>query len=439
MDKTPFYLQGNFGPVDDEVEAFDLKVEGEIPEYLEGMFLRNGPNPTRGDPGHWFFGDGMIHATRLEGGRASWYRNRYVDTASRRGAPAMQLTEDLKFDHTVGVSNTHVVSHAGKILALVESSYPAELDRELNTVGPLDFDGKLTTSFTAHPKVCAKTGEMLAFGYSALPPFLTYHRISPDGTLVQSEEIKVPGSTMMHDFSVTENHVVFMDLPIVFKAEQVTSGMPYQWDASYGARLGVMPRNGSNADVVWMEIEPCFVFHPMNAYERDGRIVMDVVRYPEFMSGGPLATEAGELWRWTIDLAAHIVKEEKLDDRATEFPRIDPRRECLENRYGYAVLNGSGKGLSFEGLVKHDLERGTSEVHNFGPGAAPSECVFVPAGPDAAEDEGVVMAYVYHEDTNASEFVVLDAQNFSKPALGRVALPQRVPFGFHGSWSPDPR
>ncbi|MDE0910479.1 MAG: carotenoid oxygenase family protein, partial [Myxococcota bacterium] len=179
MDKTPFYLQGNFGPVDDEVEAFDLKVEGEIPEYLEGMFLRNGPNPTRGDPGHWFFGDGMIHATRLEGGRASWYRNRYVDTASRRGAPAMQLTEDLKFDHTVGVSNTHVVSHAGKILALVESSYPAELDRELNTVGPLDFDGKLTTSFTAHPKVCAKTGEMLAFGYSALPPFLTYHRISP--------------------------------------------------------------------------------------------------------------------------------------------------------------------------------------------------------------------------------------------------------------------
>lgn len=438
MSANPFYLEGNFGPVDKEVSAIDLEVRGEIPASLEGLFLRNGPNPERGDPGHWFFGDGMIHAMRLEDGRASWYRNRYVDTKPLRGAPTMAMNDDMTFDYTVGVSNTHVVTHADKIFALVESSFPCELDRELNTVGPMDFGGKLNTSFTAHPKFCPKTGEMLAFGYGFMAPYITYHRFGADGTLLQSEPIDVPGSTMIHDFAVTENHVVFMDLPIVFKPELVAGGNPFEWTPGYGARLGVMPRNGSNADIVWLEIEPCYVFHPMNAHEKDGTIVMDVVRYREFMSKGPLASSPGILTRWTIDTVAGTVKEEALDDHSVEFPRIDPRCETQPNRFGYTVEAGPGAGLSFKGLLKYDLEKNTTESHNFGEGASPSEGVFVPASPDADEDEGYVMSFVHHAQTDSSEFVILDAQNFSAEPVARVALPQRVPFGFHGSWSPDP-
>jgi len=437
MAEKPFYLAGNFAPIEQEVSAVDLPVEGTIPDALHGIFLRNGSNPLRGDPGHWFFGDGMLHGVRLEGGKVSWYRNRFVDTAVRRGGQAIVINEDLQIDHADGVSNTHVVTHAGKILALVESSYPCEIDRKLETVGPYDFGGRLKTSFTAHPKFCPVTGEMLAFGYRFMPPFLTYHRVNAQGELVQSEPIEVPGPTMMHDFGVTQNHVVFMDLPIVFKMENVASGMPYQWDASYGARLGVMPRNGTNADVVWMEIEPCYVFHPMNTFELDGQIIMDVVRYPEFMSGGPMSTAAGALCRWTIDLASHVVKEETLDDRAMEFPRIDPRCEGLPNRYGYGVMTAGGGDLSFEGLLKYDLHAKNCEVHRFGDGAGPSEGVFVPLGEE--EDHGVVMAYVYHPDREESEFVILDAQQFSAEPMARVKLPQRVPYGFHGSWSPDPR
>ncbi len=436
MAGKPFYLEGNFAPVADEVSATDLQVEGEIPESLSGIFLRNGSNPMRGDPGHWFFGDGMLHGVRVEGGRASWYRNRYVDTAVRRGAETIRIREDGTVDHTDGVSNTHVVTHAGKILALVESSFPCEIDRELGTVGPHDFGGKLTTSFTAHPKFCPITGEMLAFGYRFLPPFLTYHRVSREGELVQSEVIEVPGPTMMHDFGVTENHIIFMDLPVCFKAENVASGMPYRWDPSYGARLGVMPRTGTNADVKWFEIEPCYVFHPMNSYERDGEVVMDAVRFDEVMSGSPLSDEPGKLHRFAIDLASGSVKEEALDDRPTEFPRVDPRREGLPNRYGYSVGLTSGKALGFEGLLKYDLETGQVESHDFGANTGPSEGVFVPIG--EGEDEGVVMAYVYYGDRDESEFVLLDAQNFSADPIARVELPQRVPYGFHGSWSPDP-
>jgi len=436
MSKKPFYLQGNFAPVEHEINATDLEVEGEIPESLSGIFLRNGGNPWGQDPGHWFLGDGMLHGVRLEGGKVSWYRNRYVDTACRQGKPMIVVNDDGTMDHRDGVSNTHVVTHNDKIFALVESSFPCEIDRELGTVGPHDFGGRLKHAFTAHPKLCPVTGEMIAFGYGFVPPFLTYHRVSADGQLVQSEPIEVPGSTMMHDFGMSENHVVFMDFPVVFKPEMAEGGMPYQWDPDYGARLGIMPRTGGSDDVKWVEVEPCFVFHPMNCYERDGQLVLDVVRFKEVMSGSSLSDEPGSLYRFTVDLDSGAVKEEALDDRAAEFPRVSPVREGLPNRYGYSVALGAGDGPGFEGLFKFDLEAGKRELHSFGANTGPSECVFVPTG--EGEDEGVVMAYVYYGDRDESEFVLLDARNFSAEPIARVKLPQRVPYGFHGSWSPDP-
>jgi len=99
--------------------------------------------------------------------------------------------------------------------------------------------------FTAHPKICPTTGEMLAFGYAPLPPYLTYLRVAADGTLAQVEPITVTGPTMMHDFNITENYVIFMDLPAVFNLDLALEGkMPIEWSDSYPARLGVMPRNG---------------------------------------------------------------------------------------------------------------------------------------------------------------------------------------------------
>jgi carotenoid cleavage dioxygenase-like enzyme len=437
MSEQPFYLRDNYAPIEHEVSSENLAVVGAIPEELNGLFLRNGPNPWGRDPGHWFMGDGMIHGLRLGGGRADWYRNRYVQTPNHRGEEIPMVTDEGKVNLATGPANTHVVGHAGKVLALVEVGFPMEMDRELNTVGYHDYGGKLNAAFTAHPKFCPITGEMLAFGYGFFPPYLTYHRVSAEGELVQSEAIDVPGGTMMHDFAITENHTIFMDLSVVFTPELVAKGMPYCWDESYGARLGVMPRAGGNADVTWIEIDPCFVFHPMNAHERDGLVVMDVARFPRFMEAGGSESEPATLTRWTIDVANKVVKEEQLDDRPIEFPRVDPRREGLLNRFGYSVQLAEGP-LSFKSLLKYDLDTMACEVHDFGGDTAVSEGVFVPAGPDAAEDEGYVMAFVYDIATDASEYVILNAQDFAGEPVARIALPQRVPNGFHGSWLPDP-
>jgi carotenoid cleavage dioxygenase len=199
-----------------------------------------------------------------------------------------------------------------------------------------------------------------------------------------------------------------------------------------------MPRGGTSADVRWLEIEPCYVFHPLNAYDdADGRIVVEVVRYASLWRDSPASFGPAALHRWTADLAAGRVAEETLDDRAIEFPRVDERRVGRRHRYGYAVHNREGVAVRMTGIVKYDLTGGRAEVHDFGAGRVPSEGVFAPASAGAGEDEGWVLAYVYDERRNASDLVILDASRIGAAPAATIRLPQRVPYGFHGSWIAD--
>ncbi|HVW31242.1 MAG TPA: carotenoid oxygenase family protein, partial [Acidimicrobiia bacterium] len=373
-------------------------------------------------------------------GRASWYRNRYVRTESFEAGRRI-VNEDGLVDLDVTLANTHVVAHGGRILALVENQAPTEVTRDLETVGRFDWDGRLTTAMTAHPKRCPATGELHFFGYGPFPPWLTYHRADAAGNLVQSEEIAVPGPTMLHDFAITEHSVIFMDLPVVCDPALVMAGtMPYRWSDDYGARLGIMPRGGGNADVRWVDIEPCYVFHPLNAAEpRPGHVELDVARYPHLWRAGQDAFEPTTLHRFTVDVAAGTVKEETVDDRSVEFPRVDERRVGLPARFGYAVHTRSGAGgFALEtNLLKYDLTTGGTEEHRFGAGRIPGEGVFVPASDGAGEDDGYVLTYVYDAGRDGSDLVILAAGDFAGPPVATVTLPQRVPFGFHGSWVAD--
>ncbi len=436
--ELPFHLRGNYAPVQQEISAFDLPVEGAIPPELAGLYLRNGPNPKSGGSAHWFLGDGMLHGMRLEGGRASWYRNRWVRTRSLEEGLSF-VRADGSVDRSVGVANTAVVAHARRIFALVETSLPTEVTGELETLGPYDFGGRLDTAMTAHPKLCPATGELHFFGYAFAPPFLTYHRADAGGQLVQSEVIEVPGPTLIHDFAITRRRVVFMDLPVVFAPEELArSGFPYRWSDDYGARVGILRRGGTNADARWFEVEPCYVFHPLNAFDDGEAVVMDVVRYRELWRAGADRFEPARLHRWRFDLESGKTSEEGLDERPVEFPRVDERRAGLPHRYGWAVggLDNALQGPS--SLVKYDLASGKVEAHEFGAGFAPGEGVFVPASGRAGEDEGFVLAYVYDASRDGSELVILDAARFAARPVARILLPQRVPFGFHGAWVPDP-
>jgi carotenoid cleavage dioxygenase len=427
-----FFQRDNYAPVTDELTEFDLPVEGAIPAELDGWYLRNGPNPRQATA-HWFTGDGMIHGVRLEGGRAAWYRNRWVRTDSfKEDFPLYNAdgTRNLR----AGTANTHLVNHAGKTLALVESSLPYEITNDLETVGAYDFGGKLVDSMTAHPKICPTTGEMHFFGYgNILEPHVTYHRADANGELTVNRPLDVKALTMMHDFALTAEHVVFMDLPIVFNLDVAMKGdgdMPYRWDDNYGARLGVLRRDDPYGEVRWFEVDPCYVFHVANAYDSGNSIVLQAVRYPELWRDSGGFDADGVLWTWTIDLQTGTVTERQLDDRAVEFPRIDDRLATLPARYAVSV--GDGR------LVRYDLTTGDAVEHAFGtaesPGG-PGEAVFVPSttGPPD-ESSGWYIGYVYDPARDGSDLVIIDASDFAAQPVARIKLPQRVPFGFHGNW-----
>ncbi len=424
----PFFT-GNYAPVADELTAFDLPAQGSIPPELNGWYLRNGPNP-REATGHWFTGDGMVHGVRLENGRAAWYRNRWVRTESFEHPFPLYNADGTRNLHA-SVANTHVIRHAGKTLALVESSLPYRITNELETLGAYDFDGKLADSMTAHPKICPTTGELHFFGYGSIfTPHVTYHRADASGELTVNRGVEVPALTMMHDFALTAEHVIFMDLPIVFNLDIALRGkrdMPYRWDDDYGARLGVMRRDDPFGAIRWFEINPCYVFHVANAFDDDNCVVLQAVRYPELWRHNGGFEVDGVLWRWRIDLGTGTVEESQLDDRSVEFPRIDDRLAGLPARYSITVGDGN--------LIQYDLETGAAQEHRFD--GEPGEAVFVPSTSSTDERAGWYLAYVYDPVREGSDLVILDASDISGEPVARVRLPQRVPHGFHGNWITD--
>lgn len=446
---APAYLTGALAPVRDEHTALDLPVTGALPPELTGRYFRNGPNPLPGaDPGHWFLGDGMVHGIRIANGRALWYRNRWIRTPRVNGEDRAFVREDGSVDLAATSANTHVIPHAGRILALVEAGLPYELTAELETVGPCDFGGRLTTAMTAHPKEDPVTGELHFFGMGMRAPYLTYHVLSASGELVRSVPVEVPGPTMMHDFAITAKYVLWLDLPMPLDPELAgRSGLPYRWHDGYPARIGVMPRNGTSADVRWIEIDPCYVFHVANAADNpDGTISFDAVRYtPAAVQkmwrgiGGHSDLTAAQstaptvLNRWVLDPAWGTVREEALGAESVEFPTINEGRTGLPNRFVYSVGNKLDAGAN--GIVKYDLRTGDSRRHLLAEGWQPGEAVFVPAADGDAEDAGWLMSVTSSDSGAAAELLVLDAADLAPVAS--VALPRRVPLGFHGSWITD--
>jgi carotenoid cleavage dioxygenase len=444
------YLRGNFAPVRDErTDDVELPVTGVIPPDLDGRLLRNGPNPALIPADerdyHWLGGDGMVHAVSLAGGRATGYRNRWVRTralaAKLETPPPPGPGEPID-----GPANTHVIRHGGVTLALGGTGFPHALSSDLGRARIHDFDGQLASPMTAHPAVDPDTGELIFFGTDVFgPPFLRYHVADAAGTLVRTEAIEIPRATLMHDFGVTASRVVFLDLPVLFDLELATAGrpVPYRWWPDAGARVGVMPRRGGSADIRWIGIDPVYVSHVVNCYDRGDTVVMDVVRYDRAFDTGPgevIASGLPALVRWTIDLDALRVTQQQLDDVPVELPRIDDRVAGSPHRYAYGTrLGDRPDNPTMRGLIKYDLGRDESTRFDPGEHRSPGEAVFVPAVDGRGEDEGWVLTVVYDVSRDASDLVILDATSFAGPPVATVHLPARVPYGLHGSWIPTDR
>ncbi|MEV0613102.1 carotenoid oxygenase family protein [Nonomuraea sp. NPDC050404] len=444
---VPLHLAGNNAPVADEVTLEPSKVVGEIPAELSGQFFRNGPNPRTGWSPHSFAGDGMIHTIALDGGRARWYRNRYVRTPlyEHPGESRFALAYDeetQRIDYRVTTANTHLIAHAGRLFALEEGGFPYEITPDLATIGAYTFDGALRTPMTAHPKTCPITGELLFFGYRLRPPYLTCYRVSAAGEVVQRRVVDVPRATMMHDFAITRNHIVLMDLPVVFDpAQAAAGGPPWRWDDAHRARFGVLARTaGDDAPVRWFDVEPCFVWHTMNAFENPAGDMITVTgtRVPTLWRGGAGDLEGGlpVVYRWTLDLRSGAAAEEALDDTPSEYPRVADSTLGLAHRYGYTTSFSLDAEPERSEIYAYDLTNGgVRATHRLPAGHTCGEAVFVPRAGNG-ENDGYLMTFAHDRDAGTSYLAILDATDLAAPPLAEVHLPVRIPAGFHGNWIP---
>jgi carotenoid cleavage dioxygenase len=427
MDGDHPYLTGIHAPMEAELTLEALPVEGRIPEGLEGRYLRIGPNPLgRPNPAryHWFTGDGMVHGVRLSGGRAAWYRNRWVRTSrvsaglGEAPAPGPRLAD-------IAV-NTNVIGHAGAIWALVEAgATPVRLDGELATLAHDGFGGTLAGAFSAHPHRDPATGELHAVCYRALDLTQVHHVVvGADGRVRREEPVAVAHGPSIHDCALTERFVLVFDLPVTFSMSAMVAGyeFPYRWNPEHKARVGLLAREGRGADIIWCDVEPCYVYHPCNAYDLRGPDA-EVIRFE----------------RWTIDPAARQVARGVIDDIALEFPRMDERRYGKAYRYAYSlcVPAGSANAIGDTRIVKHDVTTGARTLHDFGAGRFPGEFVFIARTADAAEDDGFLMGLVVDMNDETTRLEILDARDFAGAPVASVLLPHRIPPGFHGNWVAD--
>jgi carotenoid cleavage dioxygenase len=432
-------LAGLSLPAFDEMTHGPLPVDGHLPETLDGVFIRIGPHGAWRQP---LSGDPLVTALRLRDGRAEWVRTRWVrtDRVSRAlgELPAPGPRRGLSDN-----ANAGVIQHAGRILALGDGGVlPYELGADLSTRTRHDFDGTLPRGFSAHPEQDPVTGEMYAAAYYHEAPYAQHIIVDAKGRVRRAEPISVKNASMMHAYSLTEHYGVLYDLPVVFSPAAAAAGMrvPYAWDDTHGARLGILPREGADCDVRWIEIEPCFVFHAMNAYETDDdHLVLDVVRHERAFDREPArpGETAPALWRWTVDLRGGTMHEEQLDDRPQEFPAVDERFKGCPHRYGLTTgMNPGSAPYGGRSLLRHNLPSGTTEIHDFGPGLEAGDPVFVPRSPEAPEGDGWVMTLVRGIGSGASKLVVLDTASFSGDPVAVVWLPPAGPRGFHSTWLP---
>ncbi|MFB0976619.1 MAG: carotenoid oxygenase family protein [Myxococcota bacterium] len=449
-----------------EHDSVVSRIEGDIPRELNGTLYRNGPNqqvaPVAGTQAlHLFDGDALINAIQFDDGTAR-IKGRYARTEcfveQEKAGQYVQGGLNLPPDHPLASPlpshhpNTNIVPHAGRLFALTENMPPFEMDPQtLESKGLWDYEGKmLGLSTTAHPKIDARTGQLWIHGYQPIAPFIQLYCVESDGSVSLAEAHDAPWASMMHDFAITENYVIFPLGSIHFDLAPMLTGGRFS-DAISGhadrnMMFGIRKRE-AGSEIKWIEAPSSgYMFHPGNAYEEDGKIFMDACTYEDpqalinsldiIRSGGDPRGFIAHPYLYEFDLASDTCKESKLSDISAEFPRIDDRLIGYKNRWGYAGTAEPGDDAAglFRRITKYDRTGGPSVNREVVEGQWVGEPVFVPRTPDAEEDDGFILNLVHDTNTDETAIDVLDARAIDSAPLARLWLEERIPLGFHGNW-----
>ncbi|GCL35218.1 carotenoid oxygenase family protein [Sphaerospermopsis sp. FACHB-1094] len=467
--------QKGYESLKQEYDYWIDEIEGVIPAELQGTLLRNGPGllDINGQRLHHpFDGDGMISRITFTNGRAH-FRNKFVETEGYlaekkagkilyRGVfgtqkPGGWLANafDFKIKH---IANTNVIYWGKKLLALWEAAEPYLLHpHTLETLGNEYFNGVLSPgeAFSAHPRI-DPNGKLVNFAIKpGLSTTITIFELNTNGEIISKQNHSVPGFCFIHDFVITENYCIFFQNPvnfnpIPFALGMASAGQCIQVQKNQPTKIIIIPRKDSKAEkeeVRTLETQAGFIFHHVNAFEVETEIIIDSICYESLPEVEPntdylqtnFDTNApGQIWRFDINLPEKKVQSQLIDKRACEFPTIHPNNVGRPYRYLYiAAAHNPIGNAPLQAIMKVDLATEKREIWSAAPRGFMGEPIFIPRSNSQQEDEGWVIALVYDAEHHRSDVVILDAQDFSKGVIAKLHLKHHIPYGLHGSFTPE--
>jgi carotenoid cleavage dioxygenase-like enzyme len=375
------------------------------------------------------------------------YRNPLVDDPAAKGLSR-------------STANTHIIHHRDMLLALKEDSPPTALDLfTLETrVANYTFDDTLPSkTFTAHPKIDSRTGNMVAFGYEAdghATNALSMFEYSPQGKLLWNAKVSAPYVNALHDFAVTENFIAFFLMPLnLDEAQMERGGIHWSWDGSQPSWFGYLRRGGDGRDVRWVKGPTRGMFHVMGCFDDGKRLYVDaplarsnLVPFMPHRDGSPYDPMAALCYvnRISVDASRRNPRSyamEQLYPHTGTLPRQDDRYNTVPYRYGFLPCPDpdAGNPLGYNNCLAR-FDHQTREVRMFRgtPQTVMSEFSFAPRSPDAGEGVGYLVGIATRMDRGGERsLLVFDAERPDEGPLAIVRLPLPIVGQVHGWWVPE--
>ena len=441
----------------------ELTVEGTIPDRLRGTLYRNGP--ARHEIGdtryqHWFTGDGMVHAFRIHDGGASHF-GRFVETekfaAETHACRVLYDGFGSEFEGTLPIrnadqlntANINVIWHGGELLALWEGGSAYRLDPEtLETLGLKTWSAETKgLPFSAHPRV-DRDGTLWNFGYASVFNALVIYRIGADGRLLDSHAIKMDAVPMVHDFMITEKHLILTLPPFVFNRRDDGAFLDqFDWRPEQGGRALVLDKNDLSS-MREVELPPFWVFHFTNAFETGNDIAFQAPVYEspdvmtsafrDVMRGAPASAAPSTLISARLDPAkGKFDFSEVSEGIGAEFPRIDNRQQGRRHRYSVMMQNRRNPDrLTFDTVARFDHDGGATDSYSYSAGEMAEEHIFVPDPATEDESTGWVLGTSLNPATAITSLNIFEAGNVAAGPVARLHTTHAIPLGLHGDFVP---
>lgn len=468
VDSPHNYIEPGFRQNMEERRIDNLTTKGEIPEWLEGNLIRNGPGMKHVDKPmrHWFDGLAMLHKFSFHQGKVS-YLSKFVDCEAYRETtekgritysdfatdPCRSLFQRVQtvFENPPKITDSAKVSVdaiGDKWYAWGEPLMQIQFDPEtLERLGVFDYEvPEKTTMNTAHPHQDADASFNLLVKYGPVNYYKIYS-MTDQVKEVASVPVLEPG--YIHSFGMSERYFIIAEFPLLVQSIKLLFRQRpfienYKWKKNRGTRFLIIDRETGKLKAT-IKTKAFFSFHHVNAFEKDGKLVVDLAAYEDAsiieqyyinrLESPEQALPFGRMQRFELDVEkGKLIEHKILSEACIELPHFDYQNYNRNPDYRYVYgcgINPERRNEFYNQLVKIDIRTGKC-LRWHQPGFYPGEAVFIPHPNRKGEDDGVLLSIVLDAEQNNSFLLILDAKSLQE--IGRAELPHAMLFGYHGKF-----